>query len=87
VNDENKVLAREKAVDDAISKAQFYERELGIELGKIISFEEFQPGTPLNKSAYDMPMMSMARESMQSTELFAGESEIISEVYIGFEIK
>ena len=34
----------------------------------------------------DMPMMRMA-EAMPSTELFAGESEIISEVYLGFEIK
>ena len=87
VNDENKILAREKAVDDATSKAKFYEKELGIKLGKIISFEEFQPGTPINKSAYDMPMMRMSAEAMPSTELFAGESEIISEVYIGFEIE
>ena len=34
-----------------------------------------------------MPMMRMAEASMPSTELFAGESEIISEVFLGFEIK
>lgn len=88
VNDENKVLAREKAVEDALEKADFYEKELGIKLGKIISFEEFQPGLPANKSSYDMPMMRMsAAEAMPSTELFAGESEIVSEIYIGFEIE
>ena len=87
-NDENKVLAREKAVEDALEKADFYEKELGIKLGKIISFEEFQPGLPSNKSSYDMPMMRMsAAEAMPSTELFAGESEIVSEIYIGFEIE
>ena len=87
-NDENKVLAREKAVEDALEKADFYEKELGIKLGKIISFEEFQPGLPANKSSYDMPMMRMsAAEAMPSTELFAGESEIVSEIYIGFEIE
>ena len=88
VNDKNKVLAREKAVEDALEKADFYEKELGIKLGKIISFEEFQPGLPANKSSYDMPMMRMsAAEAMPSTELFAGESEIVSEIYIGFEIE
>ena len=61
---------------------------MGIKLGKIISFEEFQPGLPANKSSYDMPMMRMsAAEAMPSTELFAGESEIVSEIYIGFEIE
>jgi len=85
LNDENKVLAREKAVEDAMQKAKFYEDKLDIKLGKIISFEEFQPGT-INQPQNAMPMMRMA-ESLPSTELFEGESEIISEVYLGFEIK
>ncbi len=86
LNDENKVLAREKAVDDAIKKAEFYEEKLEIELGKIISFEEFQSGT-VNKSKNDMTPRMMMAEAMPSTELFGGESEIISEIYLGFEIK
>ena len=86
LNDENKILAREKAVDDAMKKAEFYEKKLEIELGKIISFEEFQSGT-VNKSKNDMTPRMMMAEAMPSTELFGGESEIISEIYLGFEIK
>ena len=84
---ENKILAREKAVEDALDKAKFYEDKLNIELGKIISFDEFQPARANNGFQDAMPMMRMAEASMPSTELFAGESEIISEVFLGFEIK
>ncbi|MAU24994.1 MAG: SIMPL domain-containing protein [Dehalococcoidia bacterium] len=86
ISENNKVLAREKAIENALDKAKFYSEKLDINLGKIISFEEYLPGNPINKSMNDMPMMRMA-EAMPSTELFAGESEIISEVYLGFEIK
>jgi len=86
ISENNKVLAREKAIENALDKAKFYSEKLDINLGKIISFEEYLPGKPINKSMNDMPMMRMA-EAMPSTELFAGESEIISEVYLGFEIK
>jgi len=86
LNEENKMLAREKAVEDAMNKAKFYEKELDINLGKIISFEEFQPGT-VNKSQNDMMPRMMMAEAMPSTELFSGESEVISEIYLGFEIK
>tara|TARA_B100001094_G_scaffold52141_1_gene47670 strand:- start:6839 stop:7666 length:828 start_codon:yes stop_codon:yes gene_type:complete len=86
ISENNKVLAREKAIENALDKAKFYSEKLDINLGKIISFEEYLPGNPINKSMNNMPMIRMA-EAMPSTELFAGESEIISEVYLGFEIK
>jgi len=86
LNDENKILAREKAVEDAMQKAKFYEEKLDIKLGKIISFEEFQLPS-LNKSQNDMMPRMMMAEAMPSTELFEGESEIVSEVFLGFEIK
>ena len=86
-SEENKILSREKAVKDALDKAKFYEDKLNIELGNIISFDEFYPGDLNNNAPNAMPMMRMAEASMQSTELFAGESEIISEVFLGFEIK
>ena len=86
-SEENKILSREKAVEDALDKAKFYEDKLNIELGNIISFDEFYPGDLNNNAPNAMPMMRMAEASMQSTELFAGESEIISEVFLGFEIK
>ena len=78
ISENNKVLAREKAIENALDKAKFYSEKLDINLGKIISFEEYLPGNPINKSMNDMPMMRMA-EAMPSTELFAGESEIISD--------
>lgn len=86
-SEENKILSREKAVKDALDKAKFYEDKLNIELGNIISFDEFYPGDLNNNAPNAMPMMRMAEASMPSTELFAGESEIISEVFLGFEIK
>ena len=86
-SEENKILSREKAVKDALDKAKFYEDKLNIELGNIISFDEFYPGDLNNNAPNAMPMMRMAEASMSSTELFAGESEIISEVFLGFEIK
>ena len=86
-SEENKILSREKAVKDALDKAKFYEDKLNIELGNIISFDEFYPGDLNNNAPNAMPMMRMAEASVPSTELFAGESEIISEVFLGFEIK
>jgi len=86
-SEENKILSREKAVEDALDKAKFYEDKLNIELGNIISFDEFYPGNLNNNAPNAMPMMRMAEASVPSTELFAGESEIISEVFLGFEIK
>ena len=86
-SEENKILSREKAVEDALDKAKFYEDKLNIELGNIISFDEFYPVDLNNNAPNAMPMMRMAEASVPSTELFAGESEIISEVFLGFEIK
>ena len=86
-SDENMILSREKAVEDALDKAKFYEDKLNIELGNIISFDEFYPGDMNNNAPNAMPMMRIAESSMPPTELFGGESEIISEVFIGFEIK
>tara|TARA_Y100001970_G_scaffold31526_1_gene39244 strand:- start:3874 stop:4695 length:822 start_codon:yes stop_codon:yes gene_type:complete len=86
-NEQNKILSREKAVEDALKKAKFYEDKLNIELGKIIYFDEFQHGGSNHNLQDPVPMMRMAEASMPSTDLFAGESEIISEVFLGFEIK
>tara|TARA_B110000263_G_C15298282_1_gene506666 strand:+ start:789 stop:1622 length:834 start_codon:yes stop_codon:yes gene_type:complete len=82
---ENKVLSREKAVEDALEKASFYEEKLNITLGEIIYFEEFSPYS--NQSMENMPMMRMAAEGMPTSSLYSGESEILSEIYLGFEIK
>jgi|TARA_B110000263_G_scaffold135539_1_gene117656 uncharacterized protein YggE len=83
---DNKILSREKAVNDALEKANFYKEKLNIKLGDIIYFEEFSPYS--SQSDNNMPMMmSRMEEAMPSTSLYAGESEILSEIYLGFEIK
>ena len=83
---DNKILSREKAVNDALEKANFYKEKLNIKLGDIIYFEEFSPYS--SQSDNNMPMMmSRMEEVMPSTSLYAGESEILSEIYLGFEIK
>ncbi len=64
-----------------LDKAKFYEDKLNIELGNIISFDEFYPVDLNNNAPNAMPMMRMAEASMPSTE------QIISEVFLGFEIK
>ena len=33
-----------------------------------------------------MPMMRMAAEAMPSASIYAGDSEIITEIYLGFKI-
>ena len=54
ISENNKVLAREKAIENALDKAKFYSEKLDINLGKIISFEEAHPfnfpfnSTPIN---------------------------------------
>ena len=84
--EDNKILSREKAVNDALGKANFYKEKLNIKLGDIIYFEEFSPYS--SQSDKNMPMMmSRSAEAMPSTSLYAGESEILSEIYLGFEIK
>ena len=81
---ENKIEARERAIEDAQYKASFYEKKLGINLGNIIYFEELSDSSlSQNKN---IPLMRMSTESMPSASIYSGQSDIISELYLGFEI-
>ena len=82
--EENKIEARERAIKDAQYKASFYEKRLGINLGNIIYFEELSDSSlSQNKN---IPLMRMSTESMPSASIYSGQSDIISELYLGFEI-
>ena len=79
-------LARNKAVKDALDKSELFEKSLGIELGKLVFFEEVYSSNYLednNKGGG----MRMAAAPFPSSSVFAGEKEIISEINLGFEIK
>ena len=82
---ENKIESREKAIEDALYKASFYEKRLEIKLGDIIHFQELS-GPSVSQNDKSMPMMRMAAEAMPSASIYAGDSEIISEIYLGFKI-
>ena len=82
---ENKIESREKAIEDALYKASFYEKRLEIKLGDIIHFQELS-GPSVSQNDKSMPMMRMAAEAMPSASIYAGDSEIITEIYLGFKI-
>ena len=77
--------ALEKAIEDALYKASFYEKRLEIKLGDIIHFQALS-GPSVSQNDKSMPMMRMAAEAMPSASIYAGDSEIITEIYLGFKI-
>jgi len=84
VSDESKfkLQAQEKAIEDAKSKAQVTAKNLGVTLGKIVSFSE----SPQFRHHYSA--MSMERNNLDiSPEIEAGEQMVNSSVSITFEIE
>lgn len=82
---ENKIEARERAIEDAQYKASFYEKRLDINLGNIIYFQELSNSLS-SQNEKNIPFMRMSTESIPSASIYAGQSDIISELYLGFEI-
>lgn len=82
-----KAEARKEAIDDARSKAKVLARDLGVHLGKVVSFSE--------NGNYPMPMYatkSMMEDSVMSGSVApavipAGENTISSDVSITFQIR
>lgn len=78
--------ARKSAIDDAKAQATQLAKDLGVRLGKIVSFNE--------SGNYPMPMysvkdmaMGMGGSSESAPQLPTGESKITSNVTIVYEIK
>jgi len=82
-----KAEARKLAIANAREKAEQIEKELGIKLGKVISFYESTDGY------YPEPMMYSAKAEMSSdsmtseVSLPAGENKIVSRINLVFEVE
>ncbi len=83
--EEAKADARKKAIDEAKEKAEVLARDLGVRLGKVVSFNE-------SGNYYPMYMrggvaMDMAKAESAPAQIPQGENTISSDVTITYEIK
>ncbi len=85
--DELKAQARKQAIDQAQEKARVLAEDLGVKLGKIVSFEDgIYPGPMYYEKSMDM-MVGNAVAQSAPAELPRGENTITSDVTITYEIK
>ncbi len=79
--------ARKEAIDIARAKAKVLARDLGVTLVRVVSFSENAGGYPV--PYYDRGFgMGGAESSVKvAPEISAGENEIVSQVYISYEIR
>lgn len=75
--------ARKEAIIDAKSKAKIIAQDLGIKLGKITSFQEELP----HRSFRSEMAMSARADFAPAPKIEPGQSEIMSHVFITYEIK
>jgi uncharacterized protein len=80
-------LAKKEAIKNAKEKAAVIEKELGIRLGKIISFGEDQGYYPVDGRGYGSAESVMMKSDMMIQEVPAGEEVVSYTVYISYEIK
>ncbi len=87
IDDEDglKAEARKEAIDDAGAKARTLARDLGVKLGKVVSFSE-SDNYPVPYYS-DMMMSAKAESAPVRAELPKGENTISSDVYITYEIR
>ena len=81
-----KAEARAKAIADAKAKAKILSKELGVKLGAVVSFSEFGGPVPFYGYAAGLGMGGDFEKSV-APSIPAGESEIVSNVNITFEIR
>jgi hypothetical protein len=79
--------ARSSAIKDARDQAKVLARALGVDLGRIVSFYESAPYQPYPVYYAKDAIMSARAEAAPVPELSAGESKIVSNVTITYEIK
>ncbi len=79
--------ARELAIQNAKEKAETLAKQLGVKLGRVVSFSEMQGGYPVysNYKYADLGMGGVA-ESAPAPTIQQGESEITVDVTINYEI-
>ena len=79
--------ARAKAIADARLKAEALARDLGVKLGKVVSFSEGNNYQPMYSSAKSYDMMETSAVGAAAPELPKGENKITSNVTITYEIR
>lgn len=86
IDDEDglKAEARKQAIEDARSKAEVLAKDLGVHLGKILSYSDNNSPMPMY---YDGGMMASEMSKSASAELPKGENLVSSDVTITFEIR
>ena len=91
IDDEEKVkdLARDKAIEDAKDKAAVLARQLGVDLGRIVSFNESGHYPMYFKAEYARDGAAMAQSSVanEAGVISTGQNKITSNVTITFEIR
>ncbi|MFH1769516.1 MAG: SIMPL domain-containing protein [Parcubacteria group bacterium] len=83
--DELQAEARELAIEDAKKKARELEDQVGLDLGKIVNFNEGYMGYPMYDSAVYMEAGRGGGGSMPSIE--PGENEVTVNVTLTYQIK
>jgi uncharacterized protein YggE len=79
-------LARKDAVEKARAKAKVLAKDLGVQLGDVISFNE-DSSTPYATESYGGDMMNMKASISPEVQLPQGENKYTSRVYITYELK
>ncbi|TSC67657.1 MAG: periplasmic immunogenic protein [Parcubacteria group bacterium Gr01-1014_66] len=89
VDDEESVKqeARKKAIEDARQKAKMMARDLGVRLGRVISFSESGGGYPPPYAMFASEARDMGGAVKSAPEVAPGEQEIQSTMTITFEIR
>src|SRR3990167_2204097 len=81
-----KAQARKEAIEDAKAKAKVLAEDLGVELGKIMSFSE-DGNYPIPYYGKEMMALDNASSAPAPAEIPKGENIITSDVTITYEIK
>ena len=86
IDDEDalKAQARKEAIDEARNKAKILARDLGVRLGRVVTFSESGNYIPVY---YDKALSSEARAGSAPAVLPKGENTISSDVSITYEIR
>lgn len=90
IDDEDKLLAeaKEKAIADAQEQAKKLAKDLGVRLGKVVSYYDDNPYPyPAYDQSYAKEAMSVEGIGAVVPEVPAGENQIVSTVSITYEIK
>lgn len=85
-DDDLKSIAREEAIENAKAKAKALADQLGVRLGKVVSFYETGPGYPMYGYGGGMDMRMEAAASA-APSLPTGEQETTVTVSITYEIR